>query len=234
MAITDTGGGAVNNTNNAATYATASFTPAANDLLLTLGGISDTALAAALTDSVDGAQTIILSRSFTSGVPMMMYAHVGTGLVAASSRTMTYDVTGDNGTGAHMTVRRLQNTRSALPFIRQFATATGASGTTPTVVLPRPCLTGNAVFGIVIAGLGVAIVSPPSGWSEILDQSHNTPPMTMEYARILSGETGQTITWGSTVSADWAAAVVEVYETSVAPDFVRLAHHHRQMMMGER
>jgi hypothetical protein len=228
MAITDTGGGAANNSNNAATYASGSFTPAAGDRLLTLGGITDTALDIIVTDSQTLGWTALVAEQ--SGILSLVIA-IANNVAAASSMTTTYGVTGDNGTGCMMNSRRLTNVRAIPPFHRQVGFASGGAGTTPTVVMPKAFDTNNAGFGVVLNLTNSATTTaPPSGWSEIIDAGHTSPDMGEWYGRRLSGETASTITWTATSATAWIAAVVEIYEVNQPGKIPRVMHHRHQMI----
>lgn len=226
MAVVDTGGGAANNSSNIAVYASASFTPAAGDRLLVMGGISDTALDIIVTDSQSLGWTILAAEQ--SGILSGVVA-VANAVTAAAAMTTSFDVTGDNGTGCHMTNRRLTNVRAGPDFHRQIAFASGVSGTTPEVVMPMAFNTNNAGFAMCLNLRNPATLTTPAGWSEILDLGHITPDMGMWYGRILSGETASTITWGGTSSADWLAFVVEIYEVNQPPS---ASHYYREFVIA--
>lgn len=231
MAITQVGGGQSNNTNNAATYTTSSVNNVIGALSIGLGCISDTVLDAIFTDSLGGNWSLLVGEPFTSGVPMMGYIALRNTIPGATTAMdVTMDVTGDNGTGNHLTIRNLSGARATPPFFRQVGFGTGAGGTTPTVVMPAAIHSANGVFGMVVSSaIAAGFVTPPSGWTEVLDQVHSFPSQGFEYCHRLSGETLQTIAWGSTCSTAWLAAIIEIYEAAESPNIPRIVHHRNQM-----
>ena len=98
--------------------------------------------------------------------------------------------------------------------------SSGGAGGTPAPVLLRrvgttfsgtqAALTANLCIGTVMGGTATPAITQPGSWTESLDLSYLTPTTGMETAFRNSGETGSTITWGSTISTAFASMVIEL------------------------
>jgi hypothetical protein len=96
----------------------------------------------------------------------------------------------------------------------------GGAGTTPAPVLLRrvgttfsgtqAALTANLCIGVVMGGTVTPAITQPASWTESVDLSYLTPTTGMETAFRNSGETGSTITWGSTIATAFASMVIEL------------------------
>jgi hypothetical protein len=97
--------------------------------------------------------------------------------------------------------------------------SSGGAGTTPAPILLRrvgttysgtqAALTANLCIGVVMGGTASSPLEPAS-WTESVDLSYLTPTTGMETAFRNSGETGSTITWGSTIATAFASMVIEL------------------------
>jgi len=98
--------------------------------------------------------------------------------------------------------------------------SSGTAGTTPAPVLLRrvgttysgtqAALTANLCIGVVMGGTATPAITEPASWTESLDLSYTVPTTGMETAIRNSGETGSTITWGSTIATAFASMVIEL------------------------
>ncbi len=226
MAITDTLGQSINNSNNVNSYAALAFTPAANDIIIVAAGITDTAASLGITDSQGITYTKLVDQA--QGIQKVGLFLANT-LAANSTDTIAVTCTGDNGTGCVGFLRRIGGGRTTLPFHRQVSFATGGAGTTPTVVMPAAIRTANGFYGFVFNLSNPAGVTPPSEFTEQQDIGHTTPDMGGEWGRALSGVTSTTITWGSTSATAWLAVGVEIYVSTEAPNIPRIVHHRNQL-----
>jgi hypothetical protein len=196
-------------TSNTNSYASGAFTPAANDFLVVIVHATGTVQnPATLTDSQSLGFTLISRATYNSAADSV-YVFTANKRAAASSMTVTFDCTGDNATGAIIAVFRVAGSDGC--YIRQVGTNSGAGATTPSVALGTAVSTGNSVVGAVGNGANPATLTQPGSWSELGDVGYNTPPSGQEAASRNSGETGSTITWGSSSGTAWGAAVVEIY-----------------------
>jgi hypothetical protein len=108
----------------------------------------------------------------------------------------------------------------------------GTLGTTPAPVLlgrvgavfsgTQAALTGNAVVGSVCNGTSPAGLTPPASFTEspTPDLGYTVPTTGFESVRRDSGETGSTITWGSTSATAFASLVVELDASVPQYDYV--------------
>lgn len=207
-------------TSNASSYASGSFTPAVNDLLVGKVVASGTqALDATLTDSVGGTWTLIsTARKGTS--TDMCYVYVRTALIASAvAMTVTFTCTSDAATGAVVIVSSVSGmTRTGAAAVRQFDIEENRGATTPACTFPAACLTGNPVIGVVGNGANPATLTPPTGWTEGVDTGFTTPACGAESAFINSGFTGTVVTWGSASGSVWGAIVIELDTSSPTVD----------------
>jgi hypothetical protein len=96
----------------------------------------------------------------------------------------------------------------------------GGAGATPAPILLRrvgttfsgtqAALTANLCIGAVCGGTATPAVTQPASWTESLDLSYSGPATGLETAFRNSGETGSTITWGSTIATAFASMVIEL------------------------
>jgi len=221
MAIAVASGVSTTSTANTNSYASASFTPAANDLLIVFVVADGTdTVAATLADS-QGLGFTLMARTTYNSAADSVYCFVANKLAANSAMTVTFDCTGNNATGANIYVGRVSGAEGV--YIRQISTGSGAGGTAPAVVMPNAFITTNGGLGCVGNGANPAACTAPASWTETngVDTGHATPPTGQECVNRLSGETGSTITWAATSGTAWGAIVVEVYVAGngiVSPD----------------
>jgi hypothetical protein len=98
--------------------------------------------------------------------------------------------------------------------------SSGGAGTTPAPILlgrtgttfsgTQAALTANLCIGAVCGGSVAPAVTQPGSWSESLDTNYTVPTTGLETAFRNSGETGSTITWGSTIATAFASMVIEL------------------------
>jgi hypothetical protein len=98
--------------------------------------------------------------------------------------------------------------------------STITAATTPAPVLLRrvgttfsgtqAALTANLCIGVVMNGSNPATMTAPASWTESVDLGYITPTTGMETAFRNSGETGSTITWGSTTATAGASMAIEL------------------------
>ncbi len=207
-------------TSNVTSYASGAFTPTANDLLfawvVVTGSRDDSGAGLAkLTDS-QGLGWVKVERCHKVTSADTLYLFVACTLAAASSMTVTFDCTGDAGTGAIIEVCSISSmTRTGIDAVRQTAKQENQSSGTPASTFAASCLTGNVTAGCVSNGANGALMTPPSGWTEQIDTGFATPTTGLEYATRDSGFTGTTITWGNSSLSAFGDMIVE-FDTSAA------------------
>lgn len=201
-------------TANQATYASASFTPTANDLLVVVVTASATATdPAALTASANG---ITFTQGFAINNPAVsagvgIWVFIADQLVGGSPAAMTVTVNfgGDAASGCHIVVLGATGmSRAGSDAIRQADGSQNPAATAPSVTLPAACLTSNPVIAAAINLTGsTSTLTPPSGFTERYDNFYNTPVTGTEVATRDSGHTSATVTGGSNMSAGLYAVV---------------------------
>lgn len=205
-------------TSNAGSYACGSFTPAVGDLLVVGVIASGTVAAGALTSSA-GYTFAKIATAVKAASADTLYLFVANQLVsAAAAQTVTFDCSGDNATGAVVSVVAVAGmARTGANAVRQFGVQNnGAAAATPTVALAAAALTGNVMLGQMGNATSPATVTPPSGWTERNDTGYSTPTTGSEYATRDSGFTGSSVAWGSTSATAFGAIAAEL-DTSALP-----------------
>lgn len=203
-------------TSNVGSYASGSFTPAANDLCVVFVTATNTVLASpTLVDSVGGTYTRFITATKAGD---RLYVFVGNQLAAATARTVTFDCTADPATGCVIQVARVSGlTRTGVSAVLQAASVDNQlAGGTPAVSFGLAVQTGNPTLGLVGNATNPATMTTPTSWTERNDTGYGSPTTGAEYVSRDSGFTGTTITWGSTSSSGFAAIIVELDASAVA------------------
>lgn len=219
MAITFTLGTNFGSDTDTTSYTTASFTPAANDLLVvsTLRTASPT-VDGTLTDSQGGTYTLITSALTTGATPYQQGLWVRTALASGVAHTITHDCTGDAATGCSIVVFRVAGmTRTGASAVVQTGRESDVASTTMAPSFDSgPATTTNACLGVSARSLGT--VDPPTGWTEMTDTHITTSPrVDFESVYRVSGETNQTISWNNlSVSAKHCCIIAELDITSAS------------------
>lgn len=205
---------------DAATYTTASFTPANNDLLVAFAVVTATAAAGSMSDSLGGGWTAI-TTALKAASADKLWCFIRDDLSDGSALTVTMDVTGDNGTGCVLFVARVSGmTRTGSNgAAKQSAVQSNQPAiTTPAPVFAAAALTGNPTLGFVSNATTPAALTPPTSWTEQADTGISAPVTGGEYVSRDSGFTGTTITWGSPSSSAFGDIIVELDTSAVADD----------------
>jgi hypothetical protein len=199
-------------TSNTNSYASASFTPALNDLLVVIvncSGSVHTAAPGTVTDSQGLGFTKLISGGYNSGADSI-WVFVANKLTANSAMTVTFDCTGDNATACVIGVFRISGGDGT--YVRQVAVGSGAASSAPSATFALAANTNNCIVAVAGNGANPAALTPPGGtFAEIGDTGVGTPPTGQEAARSNSGHTSATVTWGATSGTAWGAAIVEIY-----------------------
>ncbi len=208
MATWTTGGGGDNLTANQAVYTSAANTtvPAVGDYIVVLVVASGSLDAAVVTDDQGGTYTRVNQTTFNSNADQVAIYIRDTAVTSTTALKTTVDFTGDNATGCTWRDFRLAGATGAAV---KSGVNTGGAGTTPSVALGSAVATANPIIGAVGNKNSPAGITEPSGWAEASDLGYSTPTTGREFANRDSGETGSTITWGSSSASAWGAVVVE-------------------------
>ncbi len=196
-----------------------SVTPAVDDLLVVVVGSSG--VSGSFYPAVTCDNGITFTRVTPGAVPRVDVWISDQKVSSAVLHTVTVDFTGDPTTGQNIDVLAVSGmTRVGAAAIRpgQILNQDNAtSGTTPQIVLPAACLTGNSVLFIVRAALADPFSTPPAGWTELSDNGFDTPTVAMACSAINSGFTSNTITAGASVAASYAALAIEFDASAPTP-----------------
>lgn len=217
-------------TTNLTTYSSSSFTPTAGDLLVVCIRVTGTVgsnpvLAASANGLTTNGDWSRLVNQFTNASTHKDIIFVANKLIPASPSAMTVTVTltsGDTASGCIMGVIAITGmTRVGTDAVRNFSTTPQIAapdnniptgGVPGTVTLPAAPLTTNPLImfhGSITSGG----MTPPTSWTELLDQTFATPTTGAEIAGRASGQTSATVTTGSN-STVGAMAVIE-FDASV-------------------
>lgn len=212
----------------AANSKTVTATPVAADLIVVIAGTSGLSggTTAVTDDNTDGFGTtpgytqIDVDRTgfSTTGVLTMWIRNRLIG--SATSTIFTAAQVGSSGGG--LEVCRISGMSIVgLGAVRgSGGQSTGTAGTTPAPILlgrlgtvfsgTQAALTANLCIGTVMGGTASPAITQPASWTESVDLSYINPATGMETAFRNSGETGSTITWGSTIATDFASMAIEL------------------------
>jgi hypothetical protein len=207
-------------------FTSASFTPTADDLLVVCIRCTGTVGSnPVLTASANGITFTRVINQFSNASAHKQMMFVANQKVPSSPSAMTVTVTltsGDTATSCIMGVIAITGmSRVGTDAIRNFSStpqiiatdnnkATG--GSAGVAVLPAAPLTTNPLIGFV-GVISTAGMTPPTSWTELLDQNNATPTNGFEIVGRASGQTSATITTGSNMTVG-ALAFVE-FDASV-------------------
>lgn len=200
-------------TTTAGNKTTASFTPAAGDILVAF--CQTTGIAAgttAVSDTQSGSWTFlnppghVAQGSNTTRLGFWVRA----GRVAASSMTVT--ATQASSTGGGLIIFRLAGVRrTGTGIVRSYGSQdTQTAGTTPAPVLNlTPLPTSIILIGLLCATATNCAV-PRSGYTESIDTGYSSPTTGVEFQFLNSGETSATLTFGGTTASAYCDIGIEI------------------------
>lgn len=192
------------------------FTPSVGDLLVVfVTKESSVAMASAdLTSSIGGFTfTLILTELFRTSVDIFGVFVSNSLVSSATSQTVTIASGTDAGTGTIISVYSVSGmSRTGSSAVRQNAGQSNqAATTTPAPAFGSAALTDNCCMGAVANATNPAGLTQPASWTESQDTGYTTGAVTgLETAFRNSGETGTTITWGSTSASIFASIIIEL------------------------
>lgn len=191
----------------------------AGDLIAIVRANTGNVTSTAPTDNnAGGAGTYVLATSAlntTSADLMEVWVRTAT-IVTAGSTTFS-DAAGVT-TGGGISVFRLTGmARTGSAAVKQVASQPNhASGSAPAPVFGASVLTGNMVLASVLnAGTSTGALTEKAGYQRANLDRYTTPTTALQSMTTDSGETGTTITWGSSSATAYASTAVE-FDTSAA------------------
>lgn len=200
--------------------ASGAFTPSVNDLLIVfVTKEASVAMASAdLVSSITGFNFTLIRTQLYAASSAIFGVFVSDALVAsATSQTVTINAGTDAAAGTNISVYSVSgmNRVGSAAVRQQGGQSDQGSGTTPAPAFAGAALTGNCCLGAIANSTNPAGLTQPSGWSESQDTGYTTGAVNgIETAFRNSGETGTTITWGSTSPSAFASIIIEL-DTSV-------------------
>jgi hypothetical protein len=199
------------------------FTPSVGDLLIVFVAkeASVAMVSADLTSSIGGfGFSLVGSTRLYQASSAIFGVFVSNTLVSsATSQTVQIESGSDAGAGSNISVYRVSGmTRVNSAAIRQSSGQSNQTGgTTPAPAFGVAALTGNCCLGAIANATNPAGLTQPGSWSEGADTGYTTGQVNgIQTCFRNSGETGTTITWGSTSASAFASIIVEL-DTSVPP-----------------
>lgn len=221
------------------------FSPAVGDLLVVF-----------VTKEASAPETPMVSADLTSSVAPTGFTlirteghafgshHVGVFVATAlttntTSRTVTIASGADAGAGTNISVFSVSGmTRVGSAAVRQSGGQADQSAGTPAPAFGAAALTGNPCLGCIYNATNPAGLTQPSGWSEGSDTGYTTGTVSgIETCFRDSGETGTTITWGSSSASAFASIIIELdtsgYTITVV-DSLGMSNPYQRVSDGNR
>lgn len=202
---------------NVDTYQSASFTPAAGDLLVAFITATATVATPGFSDSQNLNWTQVAAVTKATGADCA-FMYVANTLAANSAMTVTFTCIGDNASGCGILVYRISGmTKTGSAAIRQVKSDSNqSSANTPAVTaFDSACLTDNPTVGMAACGTVIPTFTTPLGWTQIED-GFTVPTCTMGYISRDSGFTGTAITWQDYSGSSQFCDIIAELDTSAA------------------
>lgn len=194
-------------------------TPAVGDLIVVVTACSG--LAPGSTNVVDnnssGTYTQVGTARTGFSTTGLLQVWIRDSFIAAASST-TFTAQQPSSTGGGLSVFKVTGMlrTGANAALQTAGQSTGTAGATPAPAFAAAVNTANPVIGGVGNGTSPATLTPRASFTEGTDLGYSTPTTGLETMFRSSGETGTTMTWGSTSATAFASSVVEL-DTSALP-----------------
>lgn len=213
MAAVSLLGSTINTTSGAKTV---TATPAVGDLILIFVVVPGDSTFSAPTDNQSGTYTQIGS-TLNNNTAIYGAWYVRDSLIASGTSTIfTLSNPGSDTGGGLAVVKVTGMTKAGSSAVRQskLGGQGGSTGTPATGNWTSAKMTTNPVVGAVINASNPAGLTPTTSYSELLDTGFSTPDVGVEIQKIDSGDTTNTMTWGSSSGTDWVCMGVELDASS--------------------
>lgn len=213
MAATVTLGIATASTTNATSYASGSFTPAANDLLYCFIHVSGSVFVPTMADSQNLGWDYVGS-AFDAVSANTVHLFVANTPALASAMTVTFScVGGTTASGAIVNPNRVAGMIKYGGFaIRQWKpSSNNVAASTTAITFGAATLAGNPIVGAIGNSTNAATLTPPTGYTELADVGYATPTTGLESVALAAGSAGvTTVPWGSNSASAWGGIIVEL------------------------
>jgi hypothetical protein len=201
---------------------TVTATPAVNDLIIIITAHTGNTSAAAPTDNnSSGTYTLIDSAvKVTSADTMRVY--IRNSFITSATSTIFTHAPGASSGGGLAVFKVTGMSKVGANADRQSAKQDNQASGTPAPVFASNVLTTNPVIGAVFNGANPAAMTPRGTptYTEAFDLGYSTPTTGLEAMYINSGETGTTITWGSSSATAFCSLVLEL-DSSAPSTFIK-------------
>ncbi len=195
-------------------------TPSIGDLIVIVAGVSGNSSLGTTIPTDDNSSgtygSFAIQTASTSGNQIAVYTR--SSLISSAVSTVFTHAQGTT-TGGGLTVFAISGiSRTGSSASKQTAIQNNqSSGGTPGPTFTNSVTGNNPVIGVLLNGSNPATVTPRSSpsYTEASDSGWNTPTTGVETMYINSGETGTTISWGSTSGTAFASLVMEI-DSSIA------------------
>lgn len=203
-------------------------TPAANDLIVVIHGMSGWASAddSTVTDNnADGLGTYHKIGTATTplsnggGTACALWISVRNRLIGSATST-TFTVTNTGDTGGGLTVLSFSGmTHFGSLAVRQTIGESNATENPPTITFPLTTLTGNPVILACMGEDNPAALTPPTGFTEADDTGWTVPTSGVEVCWGDSGNTATLFSWSGGALTDHNEVGIEL-DASAVPSIV--------------
>jgi hypothetical protein len=185
--------------------------PAIGDLWVVFVGNTDQAAAPTLSDDNTGGTYTEITSAIWGASLHRASVFIRNNLFVNTNVTTCTMVPGTTTGGGFRSAMISGMTLTGASASRQTAKQDNqAGGTTPAPAFGVAALTTNLVLGACYYSSAVAAATPPSGWTERIDQVYSTPSASQEIVSIDSGFTGTTVTWGASIATAYCSIIIEL------------------------
>lgn len=185
-------------------------TPAVNDLIVIIRANTGNTSSATPTDTASGSYAKITTALKATSVDLME-VYIRTTLITSAVSTTFSDAAGVTTGGGIAVLKVTGMTKlGAAAAIRSGVEANFGAGGTPAPFFPQTPSLNNPIIGAIFNATSPATMTPRTGYTELLDVGYATPTTGLEVMSINSGETNNTITWGSTSASAFASLIMEL------------------------
>lgn len=198
---------------------TVTATPAVGDLIVIIAAHTGSVSQAAPTDNNSGgAGTYTQAQNALKATSADIVGIWVRDALIASATSTVFTLAPGTTTGGGLAVLKVTGmTLSGLSAKRQSGSQANQAAATPAPVMGGVALTANPVIGAVFNATNSATMTPRTGYTEHVDTGYATPTTGIEIMSLDSGETAQTITWGSASASAFCSVVVELDTTGITP-----------------
>lgn len=186
--------------------------PAVGDLILIAVMVTGDSTWSAPTDNNSSGTYTLIDSYATGGASIPDCAwYVRDALISSATSTIfTLANPGSDDGGGLAVIKVTGMSKFGSDAVRQSKKASSGGSPPATGTWTSAKLTTNPVVGLVTAPLNPPAVTPTTSYSELLDTGYNTPTSGIEIQYIDSGDTTNTMTWGSSIATGWRCIGVEL------------------------